>query len=117
GVVVAFLRQRGRARPFLERRPSVHVAGTGRAAEVEKVLDLAVGALLVLGAARGKRVWRAERAERGTTVPVAAEQLERGHVGVALDSAPHVALRARAPERGSARVRLGLGVRGASVRG
>ena len=114
GVVVALLGQRRRARPVHERRPAVHVGRPCRSAVVDERLERAVGPLLVGGAACGQRVDDAERAPRPAAVPVPAQELERGDVGVALDGAEHVGLGAGAAERRAHRVDLGLGVGGAA---
>src|SRR5947209_18361489 len=94
-VVVALLGHRGGARPAHEAGPAVHVAGPARAAEVQERLDLAVGPLLLRRAAGGQGVWRSERAEGPPAMPVSAEQLEGGDVGVALGGAEDLRLGAR----------------------
>ena len=88
----------------------------GRVAPPKSMSDSkrAVGALLVGGAARRERVLDAERAPRAAAVPVAAEELERGHVRVALDRAEHVGLGAGAAEGRADGVDLRLGVGGAA---
>src|SRR5207302_3405237 len=99
GVVVALLDQRCGARPLAEGRPAVHVAGPCRTAEVEKRLERAVRALLVVRAAGRQRVRRAVAVPRLSAVEISPDELEGGHVGVPLGRPPHGGLRARPLER------------------
>src|SRR5438309_2156473 len=55
-VVVALLRERGRRGPAHERRPTMQVARWAPASVIDHLLEDAVGALLVMRAARWERV-------------------------------------------------------------
>src|SRR5947209_3215545 len=70
-----------------------------------------------MGAAGRQRVGSAEGAPRGAAVPVAAEQLEAGDVGVALDGSEGVRLRAGAGEGAAGGADLRLRIGGTAVRG
>ena len=115
GVVVALLGEPRWARPLAEGRPPVHVARPGRPAEVQERLDRAVGPLLVRGAVGGERRRSAERVPRPSAMPVAAEELERGHVRVTFHGAAHGGPWARTAGRRAGGVDVRLGIRRAPL--